>query len=277
MFDKNIEFEVVEAVETDDALFEVLQFPQLAGSSDVRAAEQLFYVGSAGMRLKLVRVTLRDGRLRNEPGSLYYMHGPDLEMKASTGGGMLKALKRRAMAGESFLVNEIQGSGQVYLEPSYGHFFLVKIDNEEVIVDRSHFYAGSGNLDISSRMVSISAAVAGGEGLFQTTIAGTGVAVIFSQVPAAEIQRIDLKNETLSVDGSFVVMRTSGVSFVVRKSSRSWAATSVSGEGLLQTFKGTGSVWIAPTEEVYGQLSTETGLAQLALPPGARQDQGSSS
>lgn len=93
MRDKSIEFEVIQTIETKDALFEVLQYPKLAGSSDVRAAEQLFYVGAAGMRLKLVRVTLRNGRLRNEPGTLYYMHGSDLEMKASTGGGVFKALK----------------------------------------------------------------------------------------------------------------------------------------------------------------------------------------
>lgn len=124
MRDENINSETIESVETKDAVFEVLQYPKLAGSSDVRAAEQLFFVGAAGMRLKLVRVTLRNGRLRNEPGTLYYMHGADLEMKASTGGGVFKALKRRTMSGESFLVNEIQGTGQIYLEPSYGHFFL---------------------------------------------------------------------------------------------------------------------------------------------------------
>jgi uncharacterized protein (AIM24 family) len=270
--DKNIEFEVIQSIKTKDALFEVLQYPKLAGSSDVRAAEQLFYVGAAGMRLKLVRVTLRNGCLRNEPGTLYYMHGSDLEMKASTGGGVFKALKRRTMSGESFLVNEIHGSGQIYLEPSYGHFFLLELNNEEMIVDRSLFYAGSGDLDIGSKMVSASAAIAGGEGLFQTRIAGTGVAVLFSHVPAEEIQKITLNNETLSVDGSFAMMRTGGVKFTVKKSSRSWAATSVSGEGLLQTFSGTGSVWIAPTEEIYSQLSTPEGLGQLALPPGAMYD-----
>lgn len=270
--DKTIEFEVVQSIETKNALFEVLQYPKLDGSSDVRAAEQLFYVGAAGMRLKLVRVTLRNGRLRNEPGTLYYMYGRDLEMKASTGGGVFKAVKRRAVSGESFLVNEIHGSGQIYLEPSYGHFILRELENEDMIVDRSLFYAGSGDLDISSKMVSASAAVAGGEGLFQTSIAGTGVAVLFSHVPADEIQKITLNNETLSIDGSFAMMRTGGVKFTVKKSSRSWAATSVSGEGLLQTFSGTGSVWIAPTEEIYKQLATPQGLAQLALPPGAMYD-----
>ena len=141
-------FEVLESHQAHDALFEILQYRKLSGSADVRAAEKIFYLGAAGMRLKTVRVTLQDGRLRNEPGTLYYMHG-DLEMKASTGGGVFKALKRKALSGESALVNEIHGNGKVYLELSFGHFILVPLDNDEIIVDRSLFYAGSGDLDIS--------------------------------------------------------------------------------------------------------------------------------
>lgn len=265
------EFQVLSREETDDAVFEVLEYPKLAGSSDVRAAEQLFFIQNAGMRLKMIRVTLKDGAMRNEPGTLYYMKGK-LQMKATTGGGVLKALKRRVMSGESLLVNEIQGTGEVYLEPSYGHFVLLEMDEEEIIVDRSLFFAGSKGLDIGASMVSLSAAFAGGEGLFQTRISGSGVVALFSHVPQEEIQEIELNNETLSVDGSFAMMRTSGVSFTVRKSSRSWAATSVSGEGLLQTFTGTGKVWIAPTEQIYKSLATARGLERLALSPGKMHD-----
>lgn len=264
-------YESISKIETPDAIFEILQLKSLAGSNDVRAAERLFYVQSAGMRLKLVRVTLKNGALRNEPGTLYFMKG-GLEMKATTGGGIFKAFKRATFSGESALVNEIRGTGEVYLEPSYGHFILKRLVNAEIIVDRSMFYAGSSGLDISASMVSISSAIMGGEGLFQTRISGTGVAVLFSKVPLNEVQKIDLNNETLSVDGSFALMRTSGVDFTVRKSSRSWVATGVSGEGFLQTFSGTGSVWIAPTEQVYEALSSEAGLDYLAQPPGTRRD-----
>jgi Uncharacterized conserved protein len=50
-------------------------------------------------------------------------------------------------------------------------------------------------------------------------------------------------------------MRTDGVSFKAEKSSKSWLATSVSGEGLLQTFQGEGTVWIAPTQVVYERMA----------------------
>lgn len=263
------EYRVVDSIETSDALVEVLDYPKLLGSSDARSAEQLFFVQEAGMTLKKVRIRLNKSKVRVEPGALYYMHG-DLEIKASTGGGVLKGLARKAFSGESFFVNEIHGTGDIYLEPTFGHFMLVPVDGQELIVDKSLFYAGSSGLDVSAVLQkNISSAAFGGEGLFQTKIKGTGVAVIYSPVPRSEIQEVKLNNSKLSVDGNFALMRTSGIDFRAEKSSKSWVATSVSGEGLLQTFSGTGSVWIAPTQGVYEKLATEQGLRELAGPPGA--------
>jgi uncharacterized protein (AIM24 family) len=260
------QYDVIDEKVTSGARFRVLQQRELKGSSDVRSAEQLFFLQSAGMRLKTVQVTLNQGRIRNEPGALYFMRG-SLEMKSSTGGGIMRGLSRKVLSGESFFVNEIHGSGDVFLEPSFGHFLLVEIEDDEVIVDKSMFYAGSGSLDISAAAQrNLSSAALGGEGLFQTRIRGSGVAVLFSPVPMSELQIIDLKNDTLSVDGNFALLRTGNIEFNVQKSSKSWLATSVSGEGLLQTFKGTGQVWLAPTQGVYDRLATPGGLASLAGP-----------
>lgn len=263
------DWNVIDTQETSTAKVEVLEYPTLVGSSDARAAEQIFYIQSAGMTLKMVRIRLYDSKVRIEPGALYYMHG-DLEMKASTGGGFLKGLARKATSGESLLVSEIHGSGDIYLEPSFGHFLLTDVDDDSYIVDKSLFYAGTANLDVSAAaQKNVSSALFGGEGLFQTKIAGSGTAIIYSPVPRTEIEEVTLDDSKLSVDGHFALMRTSGVTFKAEKSSKSWVATSVSGEGLLQTFTGTGKVWIAPTEDVYKKLSTPLGLRQLAGPPGA--------
>lgn len=265
----NETYNVVDAKETTDAIVEVLEYLQLNGSSDARAAERLFFVQQAGMTLKKVRIKLKKSKVRVEPGALYYMQG-NLEMKASTGGGIMKGLTRKAFSGESFFVNEIHGSGEIYLEPTFGHFMLVHVDGQELIVDKSLFYAGTAGLDISAVMQkNVSSAVFGGEGLFQTKIKGSGIAVLYSPVPRKEIQEFTLNDSKLSVDGNFALMRTSGVTFRAEKSSKSWVATSVSGEGLLQTFTGSGKVWIAPTQGVYEKLATEKGLRELAGPPGA--------
>ena len=76
------------------------------------------------------------------------------------------------------------------------------------------FFAGTSGLDIGAAIQkNISAGLFGGEGLFQTKVTGEGIAILFSPVPVEEIQEVELKNEKLSVDGNFALMRTDGVSF----------------------------------------------------------------
>lgn len=272
--DENLE--AIERVETDDgAVVEILQYQDLKGSADVRTAENLFFANQSGMRLKMVRITLKDSHVRIEPGALYFMKGR-LEMKASTGGGLVKGLARKVVSGETFFVSEIHGTGEVYLEPTFGHFFLHRIEKDEggVIVDKSLFYAGTAGLDITAApQRNVSSALFGGEGLFQTKIVGSGVAVLYSPVPKTEVMRFDLTGDKLQVDGNFALMRSAGVAFRAEKSSKSWVSTSVSGEGLLQTFEGKGHVWIAPTQGLYERLATSEGLRMLSGPPGSSHTQ----
>lgn len=272
----NTTYEIIDSCETGDGTkAEVLQFTNLSGSADVRTAENLFYANQSGMHLKTVKITLKNNHVRVEPGALYYMKG-HLEIKASSGGGFLKGLSRKVLSGETFFVNEIHGNGEIYLEPSFGHFLLyqIKESDKAIIVDKGLFYAGTSGLDISAVMQkNVSSALLGGEGLFQTRIQGTGIAILYSPVPSKEIDKITLTSEKLWVDGNFALMRTEGIDFKVEKSSKSWLATSVSGEGLLQTFEGTGTVWIAPTQGIYEKLSTTEGIKSLSLPPGSSHTQ----
>ena len=264
-------FEILNSETVDDADVELLEYPELKGSADIRASQNLYYARQSGMRLKLVRLRLNNSHARVEPGALYYMKG-DLEMKASSGGGLMKGLKRKMLSGETFFVNEIHGTGEIYLEPTFGHFLIHKITKDEgaLIVDKELFYAGTAGLDVTAvAQKNVSSALFGGEGLFQTKVEGDGILVLYSPVPAEEIQKIELNNEKLSVDGNFALMRSGNIDFKAEKSSKSWVSTSVSGEGLLlQTFQGTGSVWVAPTQTVYEKLSTPGGLEQLARVPG---------
>jgi len=261
---------VIARAECDDAMIEVMQYSVLKGSSDTRTAETLYFASQAGMRLKTVRIKLKNSKIQAEPGALYFMQG-DLEIKTSTGGGILKGLARKMVSGKTCLVNEIHGTGTIYLEPTFGHFFLHRILDVDpgVICEKGMFYAGTANLDVGAAVQkNISSSLMGGEGWFQTSIKGTGLAVLFSPVPADEVKKIDLDGDKLCVDGNFALMRTDGIEFKAEKSSKSWLAPSDSGEGALQTFSGSGSVWVAPTQGVYEKMTTTEGLRQLASPPG---------
>jgi len=272
-------YKTIVSRETNNTKVEILAFDQLKGSSDVRTAEKLFYAQNTGMTLKMVKITLDNSKVRVEPGALYYMKG-DLEMKASTGGGLFKGLKRKMLSGESFFVNEIRGTGEIYLEPTFGHFFLHMLDQNEpgIIVDSGLFYGGTEGLNIDAVMLkTFSSAVAGQEGLFQTRIKGSGIAIMYSPVPEEEIQKFTINNDRLFVDGNFALMRSEKIKYKVVKSSKSLIASSVSGEGLLHRFEGSGNVWIAPTQGVYEKMATNEGLRSLAKVPGSMNTQTKSS
>ncbi len=109
----------------------------------------------------------------------------------------------------------------------------------------------------------VSSALLGGEGLFQTQVRGSGLAVFELPVPASEVRCVHLNNETLQVDGNFALMRSGQIDFSVEKSSKGMFGSMTSGEGLLQTFRGTGRVWLAPTQAIYSQMS-RGGLSGLS-------------
>lgn len=277
---EDMNLEVIDRAEAEDgSLVEVVQYSQLKGSADIRTAEELYFASESGMHLKMVRIRLKNSHVRVEPSAMYFMKG-QLETRASTGGGIIKGLTRKVVSGESFFVNQIHGTGDIYLEPTFGHFFLHRVEQNEggVIVDKSLFYAGTAGLDISAtRQKNVSSALFGGEGYFQTLIRGSGVAILYSPVPQDEIIRYQLTGDKLSVDGNFALMRSEQINFRAEKSSKSWVATSVSGERLLQTFEGSGYVWIAPTQGVYEKLSRPEGIQMMATPPGSIHTQTDSS
>ena len=267
MNNKNLE--IIASEEVGNTKVEVLSYKVLKGSSDPKTAETLFFASQTGLNLKMVRITINNSSLRVEPGALYYMKG-NLEIKSSTGGGILKGLARKVTSGESFFVNEIHGTGEIYLEPTFGHFLLHNIEegDDGIICDKKMFYAGTNNLDIgASLQKNVSSALFGGEGLWQTSINGVGIAILYSPVPAEEVAEYKIDGDKLSVDGNFALMRTTGVEFKAEKSSKTWIATSISGEGLLQTFSGNGRVWIAPTQGVYNNMSKPNDLSNLLGEP----------
>ena len=60
----------------------------------------------------------------------------------------------------------------------------------------------------------------------------------------------------LRVDGNFAVLRSASLQFTVERSAKSLLGSAVSGEGLVNVYRGTGSVWLAPTIKVYSTINT---------------------
>jgi uncharacterized protein (AIM24 family) len=118
------------------------------------------------------------------------------------------------------------------------------------------YYCSIGNIKVTPVMQNnLSSGMLGGEGLFQTKIAGSGWVALELPAPMTEIERYDLNNEAVQVDGNFAILRSEGVQFTVEKSAKGLIGSALGGEGFLSTFRGTGMVWLAPTAPVYEKMA----------------------
>lgn len=78
---------------------------------------------------------------------------------------------------------------------------------------------------------------------FQTRVRGRGQVVVVAQ---GTVEQLDLVNDKLSVDGTFVVARTGDLAYKIERATKSLFGSLSSGEGLISTFQGTGTVLLAP-------------------------------
>ena len=254
----------------NDSKFQILEFDRLEGATDVGTALGLQIMNDSGIKLRQVRIILEDSSVKLESGALSYMKG-EIEIKTKTGGvvGLGKKFLNSKLTGETMFKPTYEGTGEIFLEPSFGHFALIELEDEEIIVDDGLFYACEEDVEVGAAMQkSVSSMLFGNEGIYQTSISGSGIVVLEIPVPESEIFKCKLFNDTLKVDGNFAVLRTSNIKFTVEKSS-SLIGSVTNGEGLLNVYSGTGEVWLLPTMSIYQDLRLE-GLNALSNPEGSR-------
>jgi uncharacterized protein (AIM24 family) len=255
----NLPFEVANSLTRGGTTFELLQYKPLSGGESFSAIEQIYTLNRAGIHLKQLRIRLNNDAVRTEPGALQFLKG-NIQMESSTGmgegvKGFMKGAIAAARTGETIFKPLYRGTGEIYLEPTFAHYWLMQLNNQTFYADQGLFCCCEDSVKVKAHKVeSFSARVAGGEGRYQTQVSGSGIVVFRIPVPQSEILAVNLENETLQVDGSFALLRSDGVHFSVEKASSSFMGAVASGEGLLQTFRGTGQVWIAPTQPLYDRL-----------------------
>jgi uncharacterized protein (AIM24 family) len=195
--------------------------------------------------LKFLKAEFENSAVRYESGGMYYMQGNlELEANLPTAGGFIKSMVTR----ESVVKPVIRGSGTVWFEPSFGNFTIMDLGGEEWILDKGAYYASEMGIDISSFTNKSISGLFSGEGFFQTKVSGTGKVVILSNGP---LETIELNKGKLVVDGSFAVARQASVQLTVSKANKGIFGSMISGEGIVNTFTGTGKVLIAPAANKY--------------------------
>ncbi|MFB0917735.1 MAG: AIM24 family protein [Clostridiaceae bacterium] len=259
---------ILSEMESQTAKFTVLEYDDLMGSSDLSSAFMLSYMKNSNIKLRQVKILLRSASAFIENGALSYMRG-NLDISSNVGGvgGLASKFITSKLTGEHIIKPLLKGTGEILLEPSFNHYVLIDLEeNEEIIVDNKFFFAAEGSVQLIAKMInSVSGAVLGKETLFQTGLKGKGLVVLELPVPETEIFKYKLNNDTLKVDGNFAFLRTSGIDFTVERSTSSLFGSAISGEGFLNVFRGTGEVWLMQTKQIYDELKgLDSPLTQIS-------------
>ena len=237
---------------------EIIEYQKLLGSTNIHAAQHLWFMNEQNIKCRQIGLFIHDNGVRIESGAMSYFQGP---LQASSGlnsaGKVFKQVLTGKTTGEKIVMPEYKGSGILVLEPSFKHYITLKLaQGEQIICDKGMFYATSLSATVQPTFAgTASGTLLGGEGVFQQLITGPGVVILESPVPMCEINRIQLNNDILRVDGNFALLRTAGVQMTVEPVAQGLINSAMTGEGLVNVFRGTGEVWIAPTIKVYDALN----------------------
>ena len=203
-----------------------------------------------------VSISLDNSSVLLEPGAMLLTRGNvtmTLENPASGGssvGGFFKRAVTSVASGESMIKPKFTGTGDVLLEPTKNFLFLIAIQDATFICDQGLWKACDGNLEVDAHINTFSAAVASGEGTVMPRVKGTGNILLESPVPKEKIMEVQINNEELRVDGPFVMAFWGDISFTTEKVSKGLMSSAASGEGYVNVYKGTGTLWINMEEAV---------------------------
>ena len=158
------------------------------------------------------------------------------------------------------------------LEPTYKYLLLEDVSAWEggLVMEDGLFLAceSTVKLSVQSRK-SISSAVLGKEGLFNLRLDGKGICALESNVHRKQLIEIILENDTLKIDGSLAICWSGSLDFTVERAGKSLIGSAASGEGLVNVYRGTGRVLLAPLEERPMSVPDVAGVPGNAPAPNA--------
>lgn len=236
---------------------EVLEYQKLLGSTNIYGAQSLWFMNQANIKCRQIAIYMLNSACKIEAGAMSYYQGP-MEMTSGINGAgkFVSQMFTGKLTGEKVIMPEYTGSGILVLEPSFKHFFVGELSpGEEIIVDKGMFYAASQSVNVAPVFAGTgTGTILGGEGIFMQKLTGPGMIVLELPVPMSEINIVNLNNDILRVDGNFAVLRDASIAMSVEGAGKTLVGSAMSGEGLVNVFRGTGQVWLAPTIKVYDAL-----------------------
>lgn len=244
--------------------FHVLEYLQDASVSPFNAQME-YFMSKMNVRRRQVVIDIdKNHSAVIQAGAMQWMGG---HVEASSGvkgiGDLFGKAIKSAVTKETAVKPEYSGEGYLVLEPTYKYIILKDIAEWGVsgmTIEDGMFLACDSNAQ--SKVVArknVSSAVLGGEGIFNLSLHGRGVVALESNVPEEELIEVVLENDELKIDGNLAVCWSTNLDFTVERTTKTLVGSAVSGEGLVNVYRGTGKVLmcpVAPTSSLSASTNT---------------------
>jgi len=218
-------------------------------SVDYSNAVSAYFASEMKVRKRQVLIELKGNAYTISAGAMQWTSGSVTMVADVKGIGdfLGKALSSKVTK-ESAIKPRYQGNGLLMLEPTYKHILLEEVSNwGGLVLDDGLFLACESK--VQQKVVArtnLSSAMLGNEGLFNLCLRGEGVAILESPVPREELIEFELQNDEVRIDGNYAIAWSDTLEFRVEKSGKSLVGSAVSGEGLVNVYRGTGRILMAP-------------------------------
>lgn len=220
-------------------------------SVDSITAMNSYFMEKMNVRKRQVLCKLDNGSVKLQAGAMQWISG-NVEMNSGVSGAkdFFGKLVKGAVTGESAVKPIYTGSGYVMLEPTYNFLLIEDVSTwgQGIVLDDGLFLACDANIAESiNKRGDVATALLSGEGVFNLSLSGNGFCVLESPVPREELIEFELDNDVLKIDGNMAIAWSSSLQFTVETSSKSIVSSAISGEGVVNVYRGTGKVLVAPT------------------------------
>ena len=209
-----------------------------------------YFAHKMNVRKRQVLIEINDNEYTVSAGSMQWTLG-NVEVTSDVKGvgDLLGKAIKGAVTKEAAVKPKYKGKGILMLEPTYRHIILEDLAEwpTGIVLDDGMFLACESTVQQNVVMRSnLSSAVFGNEGLFNLKLEGNGIVALESFVPRDELIEVTLENDVLKVDGNFAVAWSGSLEFTVEKSTKTLIGSGLSGEGLVNVYRGSGKVLLAP-------------------------------
>jgi uncharacterized protein (AIM24 family) len=197
---------------------------------------------------RVLAVDLTGDTVKAKNGAMVAYDG-EMTFKKMTGGGEgLRGLVTRRITGEHMAVMEVKGHGTCYFADRATEINLVRLTGEKLYVEASNLLATDAGLRTGTTFTGLRGA-SQGNGLFTTTVEGSGQAAVMSDGPAIVLR---VSGATpLIVDPGAYIAHTGNLRQQLQ-SSVGWRTLigEGSGESFQIRFEGEGLVYVQPSERI---------------------------